>query len=42
LVKVKEMLENPARMLHSGNDPAIDLLGLRWFLTENLSFFTIK
>jgi 2-oxoglutarate dehydrogenase E2 component (dihydrolipoamide succinyltransferase) len=29
LVKVKEMLENPARMLHSGNDPAIDLLGLR-------------
>jgi 2-oxoglutarate dehydrogenase E2 component (dihydrolipoamide succinyltransferase) len=23
------LLENPARMLHSGNDPAIDLLGLR-------------
>lgn len=29
LVKVKEMLENPARMLHGGSDPAIDLLGLR-------------
>ena len=28
LVKVKEMLENPVRLLHAGNDPAIDLLGL--------------
>jgi 2-oxoglutarate dehydrogenase E2 component (dihydrolipoamide succinyltransferase) len=28
LVKVKEMLENPARMLHGGNDPAKSLLGI--------------
>lgn len=28
LVKVKEMLEDPARMLFAGNDPAMTLLGL--------------
>ena len=28
LVKVKEMLENPAKMLFGGNDPVIELLGL--------------
>jgi 2-oxoglutarate dehydrogenase E2 component (dihydrolipoamide succinyltransferase) len=28
LVKVKEMLEDPAKLLHGGNDPVISLLGL--------------
>jgi len=28
LVKVKEMLENPAKMLFGGNDPVVELLGL--------------
>jgi len=28
LVKVKEMLENPVKMLFSGNDPILNLLGL--------------
>ncbi len=28
LVKVKEMLENPAKMLFGGNDPVLELLGI--------------
>ncbi len=28
LVKVKEMLENPVKLLHSGKDPVLSLLGL--------------
>jgi 2-oxoglutarate dehydrogenase E2 component (dihydrolipoamide succinyltransferase) len=28
LVKVKEMIENPAKMLFNGKDPVMQLLGL--------------
>jgi 2-oxoglutarate dehydrogenase E2 component (dihydrolipoamide succinyltransferase) len=28
LVKVKEMLENPVKMLYQGNDPVASLLGV--------------
>jgi 2-oxoglutarate dehydrogenase E2 component (dihydrolipoamide succinyltransferase) len=28
LVKVKEMLENPAKMLFGGSDPVVKLLGI--------------